>query len=54
MCYKGPVWEGKDIPKSILEETDPVYRKIDTEEHPSKRPDADKTWGEKEFEYIVR
>jgi hypothetical protein len=34
MHYRGPKWEGIGIPKSILEEEDPVYRKADKEEHP--------------------
>merc|ERR1711934_1226728 len=26
MNYKGPKWEGVGVPKSIMEEVDPVYR----------------------------
>lgn len=53
-CYKGPVWEGKGVPKSIIEEVDPLYRYAPAEEDPSKREDADETYGDKEFEYVVR
>lgn len=52
MNYKGPQWEGKGIPKSVIEEIDPVYRKVDPEPHPMEaHPDKE---GKKEFEYVVR
>lgn len=53
--YKGPVWEENGgPPKSIIEEVDPVYRKIEPEERPDKRADADQTYGKKKWEYVVR
>jgi len=52
MNYRGPQWEGIGVPKSIIEETDPVYRKVEAEEHPSMQKDAKE--GKKEFEYVVR
>ena len=52
MHYRGPKWEGVGVPKSILEEFDPRYRKVDAEEHPSKmHPEKE---GKKDFEYVVR
>lgn len=52
MNYRGPKWEGIGIPKSIIEEKDPVYRKVEAEQHPSTFKDAKE--GKKEFEYVVR
>ena len=52
MNYKGPKWEGIGVPKSIIEEENPVYRKVEPEAHPSTY--ADKKWGEKEWENVVR
>ena len=54
-CYKGPKWEGIGVPKSILEEENPVYRRAE----PEKLPDDDDEEGKgKEgdhgFEYVVR
>ena len=52
MNYKGPKWEGIGVPKSIIEEENPMYRKVDPEEHPSTQPD--KKWGKKDWEHVVR
>ena len=52
MNYRGPKWEGIGVPKSILEEKDPDYRKVDAEPHPSMLKGAKE--GKKEFEYVVR
>lgn len=52
MNYRGPKWEGVGVPKSILEEKDPVYKKVEAEAHPSMLKDAKE--GKKEFEYVVR
>lgn len=52
MHYRGPKWEGIGIPKSIIEEENPVYRKVDPEPHPTELDP--KTEGKKEFEYVVR
>jgi hypothetical protein len=42
MHYRGPKWDGIGIPKSIIEEVDPVYRKAEGEEHPmEKYPDKE-------------
>lgn len=35
MSYRGPKWEDVGVPKSIIEETSPVYRKVEAEKHPS-------------------
>ncbi len=35
MNYRGPKWEGVGVPKSIIEEKNPVYRKVEAEPHPS-------------------
>ncbi|TNV73045.1 hypothetical protein FGO68_gene9940 [Halteria grandinella] len=52
MHYRGPKWEGQGVPKSILEEYDPTYRKVDPDPHPmDAHPDKE---GKKEFEYVVR
>eukprot|EP00343_Euplotes_focardii_P003861 CAMPEP_0205815010 /NCGR_PEP_ID=MMETSP0205-20121125/20449_1 /ASSEMBLY_ACC=CAM_ASM_000278 /TAXON_ID=36767 /ORGANISM="Euplotes focardii, Strain TN1" /LENGTH=190 /DNA_ID=CAMNT_0053100231 /DNA_START=403 /DNA_END=972 /DNA_ORIENTATION=+ len=32
--FKGPKWDNVEVPKSILEEEDPIYRKIAKEENP--------------------
>lgn len=34
MNYKGPQWDDIGRPKSILEEENPVYKKVDPETHP--------------------
>lgn len=52
MNFRGPKWEGIGRPKSILEEENPVYRKVDPEPHPSEL--APETEGKKGFEYVVR
>ena len=52
MNYRGPKWEGIGVPKSIIEEKDPVYRKVEAEPHPSTMKDMKE--GKKEFEYVVR
>lgn len=50
--YRGPQWDGVGIPKSILEEKNPVYKKVDGEDHPMVAdPDSE---GYKEFEHVVR
>ena len=52
MNYRGPKWEGQGVPKSVIEEVDPVYRKVEPEAHPSTIPHAKE--GKKDFEYVVR
>ena len=52
MHYRGPQWEGQGIPKSILEEENPRYKKVEPEPHPSTY--AQDKAGEKDFEYVVR
>lgn len=52
MHYRGPKWEGIGIPKSIIEEENPIYKPREAEEHPSIKH-ADKE-GHKEFEEVVR
>lgn len=52
MHYRGPKWEGIGIPKSIIEEKNPVYRKVDPEPHPSTY--ADRKEGKKGWENVVR
>lgn len=52
MHYRGPKWEGIGVPKSILEEENPVYRKVDPEAHPSTLDP--KKEGKKDYEYVVR
>jgi hypothetical protein len=52
MNYRGPKWEGVGVPKSILEEYDPTYRKVEADPHPMEaHPEKE---GKKEFEYVVR
>lgn len=52
MHYRGPKWEGVGVPKSVLEEYDPTYRKVEADPHPMEaHPDKE---GKKEFEYVVR
>jgi hypothetical protein len=52
MHYRGPQWDDTSVPKSIIEEVNPVYKKIESEQHPSiTSPDKE---GEKGFEYVVR
>ncbi len=31
MHYRGPKWENQQVPKSVIEEFDPTYRKVDEE-----------------------
>ena len=50
--YRGPQWEGIGVPKSVLEEENPVYKKREAEPHPSQY--AQEKSGKKEFEYVVR
>lgn len=52
MNYKGPKWEGVGVPKSIMEEVDPVYRHREPEAHPSTY--APEKEGKKDFEFVVR
>ena len=52
MNYRGPKWEGQGIPKSVMEEENPVYRHREEEAHPSTY--AQDKEGKKEFEYVVR
>ena len=52
MNYKGPKWEGIGVPKSILEEENPVYRHREEEPHPSTY--APKKEGTKDWESVVR
>ena len=52
MHYRGPQWEGIGIPKSIIEEENPVYKARETEDHPSINHSAEE--GHKEFEEVVR
>ena len=51
MHYRGPKWEGVGIPKSILEEVNPLYKKGEEEKHPSESGEKE---GKKEWEYVVR
>jgi len=50
--YKGPQWEGKSIPKSVMEEKVPKYRHRDPEPHPSEA--APEKEGVKGWEHVVR
>jgi hypothetical protein len=52
MHYRGPQWEGIGIPKSIIEEENPVYKHREAEDHPSINHAAEE--GHKEFEEVVR
>jgi hypothetical protein len=52
MHYRGPKWEGIGIPKSVIEEENPVYAPREAEQHPSLQADAEE--GKKEFEHVVR
>ena len=54
MHYRGPKWEGVGIPKSIIEEQNPVYRKVNDEPHPAEIKDQDLKEGKKEWEHVVR
>lgn len=47
MNYRGPKWEGVGVPKSIIEEVDPVYKKVEAEAHPSMMQNAKE--GKKDF-----
>ena len=52
MHYRGPKWEGVGVPRSVIEEDNPIYRKRESEPHPSvAAPDEE---GAKEFEHVVR
>lgn len=52
MHYRGPQWEGIGIPKTVIEEENPIYKPREQEEHPSiSAPDEE---GHKEFETVVR
>ena len=52
MHYRGPKWEGIGVPKSIMEEEDPIYKKVDPEVHPTIANKDEE--GHKEFEHVVR
>lgn len=52
MHYRGPQWENTGIPKSIIEEENPVYRMREPEEHPSITSPEEE--GKKGFEHVVR
>jgi len=52
MHYRGPKWEGVGVPKSVIEETNPVYRKVKADPHPSEITDVKA--GQKEWEHVVR
>lgn len=52
MHYRGPQWDGIGIPKSVIEEENPVYAPREPEKHPSLQEDAEE--GKKEFEHVVR
>ena len=54
MNYKGPKWEGIGIPKSVLEEENPVYVPRETEAHPETYDEGRDKEGKKDFEYVVR
>ena len=54
MHYRGPKWEGIGIPKSVIEETSPVYRKVEGDPHPSEIVDPNLKEGKKEWEHVVR
>lgn len=52
MHYKGPQWDGIGVPKSIIEEENPVYKNVEKDEHPTiSHPEEE---GHKEFEHVVR
>jgi hypothetical protein len=50
--FRGPKWEGIGIPKSIIEEENPIYKPAPEGVHPSMDPNA--VEGQKEFETVVR
>lgn len=52
MHYRGPKWEGVGVPKTVIEEDNPIYKPREQEEHPSLNA-ADEE-GHKEFEHVVR
>lgn len=52
MHYRGPKWEGIGVPKTLMEEENPVYRPREQEEHPSMAATDEE--GHKEFEHVVR
>ena len=52
MHYRGPKWDGIGVPKSVMEEENPVYKNVEAEEHPALAfPEEE---GVKEFEHVVR
>lgn len=54
MHYRGPKWEGIGIPKSVIEEKNPVYRKVKGDPHPSEIQEEGLKEGAKEWEHVVR
>ena len=52
MNYKGPKWEGIGIPKSVLEEENPMYTPREEEAHPETY--APEKEGKKDYEFVVR
>jgi hypothetical protein len=52
MHYRGPKWEGVGVPKTVIEEDNPIYKPREQEEHPSVNAADDE--GHKEFEHVVR
>ncbi len=51
MTYRGPKWDGIGVPKTSMEEMNPVYPNRPAEPHPSEKPETE---GKKEFEFVVR
>lgn len=52
MHYRGPQWDGIGIPKTNMEEENPIYAPREEEEHPSVANVEEE--GYKEFEHVVR
>jgi hypothetical protein len=52
MHYRGPKWEGIGVPKSIMEEEDPIYKNVEADIHPTINNIDEE--GHKEFETVVR
>jgi len=52
MHYRGPKWEGIGVPKTAIEEENPIYKPREQEDHPSMN--ATEEEGYKEFEHVVR
>ena len=50
--YRGPKWEGIGVPRSVIEEVDPVYKNVEADSHPTEMEGA--VEGEKNFEEVVR